>query len=158
MSTVAVYSGYRRQDVRHPLDAYGLLVPRSEGLRTTAVSFFSTKFPGRAPEGHVLLRSFLGGVGDEAILDESDETLLALVRRDMRDLLGITGEPVLTRVYRWPNATPQMEVGHLARMAAVERRLSRLPGLFVAGAGLRSTGIPDSVAEGQRAAGGPSRT
>lgn len=152
VSTVAVYLGFRREDVRHPLDAYGFLVPKSERLRTTAVSFFSTKFPGRAPAGQVLLRSFLGGDGDEAILDEADGTLLEIVRREMGGLLGITAEPVLSRVYRWPKATPQMEVGHLARMVAVDRRLSSIPGLFLAGAGVRSTGIPDSVAEGLRSA------
>jgi protoporphyrinogen/coproporphyrinogen III oxidase len=151
-STATVLLGYRRGDVRHPLDGYGLLVPRGEGLRTTALGFFSTKFPGRAPEGHVLLRGFLGGVHDQAVLDESDSRLAALVQEEMAGPLGLTGAPVLARVYRWPSATPQMEVGHLERMAALDRELAAVPGLFLTGSGLRGTGIPDTIGDATRAA------
>ena len=71
-STATVLLGYRRADVAHPLDGYGVLVPRGEGLRTTAITFSSTKLPGRAPEGHVLLRAFLGGVRDPGVLALDD--------------------------------------------------------------------------------------
>jgi oxygen-dependent protoporphyrinogen oxidase len=151
-SSATVLLGYRRDDVTHPLAGYGFVVPRTEGLRTSAVSFVSTKFPNRAPEGHVLLRGFLGGVRDAEVLRLSDEEMLATVRREMAGLLGLRGEPVLTRVFRWPDGTPQLEVGHLEKMEAVERRVSQVPGLFLTGAGLRSTGIPDSVADATRAA------
>ena len=69
--------GYRREDVAHPLDGYGMVVPRTEGLRTTATSFVSTKFAHRAPAGHVLLRGFLGGARDGGVLDLSDEEMAA---------------------------------------------------------------------------------
>ncbi len=151
-STCTVVLGYRRVDVDHPLDGYGLLVPRTEGLRTTALSFVSTKFPGRAPEGHVLLRAFLGGARDPQVLDRDDEALIETVRAEMGPVLGLRGAPVVKRVHRWPSATPQMEVGHLERVASVEARLARNPGLFVTGAGLRVTGIPDVVADATRAA------
>lgn len=151
-SSATVLLGYRREDVRHPLDGYGLVVPRTEGLRTAACSFFSTKFPGRAPAGHVLLRGFLGGTRDPDVLDLDDEALARVVRDEMGPVLGIAGEPVLARVFRWPHATPQMEVGHLDRVAEMEGRLSALPGLFVTGAGLRVTGLPDCIAEGTRVA------
>ncbi len=152
VSTAVVFLGFRRQQVRHPLDGYGLLAPRSEGVRTAAMSFFSTKYPGRAPEGHVLLRGFLGGAQDNDILSLSDDELRAAAHRDFSALLGIEGEPVLSRVYRWPAGTPQMEVGHLERVAAIERQLPAHPGLFLTGAGLRTTGIPDGVADATRVA------
>jgi oxygen-dependent protoporphyrinogen oxidase len=147
-STVTVLLGYRRERVGHPLDGYGLLVPRGEGLRTTACSFFSTKFPGRAPEGYVLLRGFLGGVRDPGVLDLDDAALVEVVGREMGPVLGLQGEPALARVYRWPRGTPQMEVGHLERVRSLEARLANVPGLFLTGAGIRVTGIPDSVADG----------
>lgn len=151
-SSATVLLGYRRADVAHPLDGYGMVVPQSEGLRTSACSFFSTKFPGRAPEGHVLLRGFLGGTRDPGVLALSDDELVELVRTEMGPVLGLRGAPVMTRVFRWPEGTPQLEVGHLDRIAEVERGLLAAPGLFLTGAGVRSTGIPDSVADATRAA------
>jgi oxygen-dependent protoporphyrinogen oxidase len=147
-STATVLLGYRREQVRHALDGYGLVVPRTEGLRTAACSFFSTKFPGRAPAGHVLLRGFLGGIRDPEVLEHDDAALGAIVVREMGPVLGLQGEPALTRVYRWPSGTPQMEVGHLERMRDLEARLARVPGLFITGAGIRVTGIPDTIADG----------
>jgi protoporphyrinogen/coproporphyrinogen III oxidase len=151
-STATVHLGYRRGSVRHALDGHGLLVPRSEGLRTTALSFSSTKLPGRAPEDHVLLRAFVGGVHDADVLSLDDAALAGTVEKEMRPLLGIEGDPVVRRVYRWPQATPQMEVGHLERLAAIERHVAEVPGLFLTGAGLRATGIPDMVADATRTA------
>jgi oxygen-dependent protoporphyrinogen oxidase len=151
-STATVLLGYRREDVAHALDGHGLLVPRSEGRRTTACSFLSTKWPGRAPAGCVLLRAFVGGIRDPTALALDDAALVALVVRELGGVLGLRREPVLTRVYRWPEATPQLEVGHLDRVAGIERRLADVPGLFLTGAGLRGTGIPDCVADGTRTA------
>jgi oxygen-dependent protoporphyrinogen oxidase len=153
VSTAVVFLGYRREDVRHALDGYGLLLPRRERLRTAAMTFFSTKYPGRAPQDHVLVRGFLGGAQDSEILDLDDAALVGTVKREAGSLLGIRGEPVLVRVYRWPLGTPQMEVGHFQRMAAVERLRSEVPGLFLTGAGLRTTGIPDGIADASLVAG-----
>jgi oxygen-dependent protoporphyrinogen oxidase len=100
----------------------------------------------------VLLRGFVGGARDPDALGLDDQALLALVARELRPVLGLRGEPVLARVYRWPQRTPQLEVGHLERVAELERRLAAAPGLFLTGAGLRVTGIPDCVADGTRAA------
>jgi protoporphyrinogen/coproporphyrinogen III oxidase len=151
-STATVCLGFRREDVANALLGYGLLVPASEGLRTTACSFFSTKFPGRAPAGCVLLRGFVGSPRDPRILDEDDPALAALVVREMTPVLGLRGAPVLARVFRWPAGTPQLEVGHLDLVAAMDRTLRAVPGLFLAGAGVRVTGIPDSIAQGTAAA------
>jgi oxygen-dependent protoporphyrinogen oxidase len=151
-SSATIALGYRREDVAHRLDGYGFIVPRGEGLRCTACTFVSSKFAGRAPEGHVLLRAFLGGTRDPDVLSLPDAELVALVRRELGSVLGLRGSPSLERVYRWPRATPQMEMGHLARMARLEAIVGGMPGLFLAGAGLRGTGLPDTIADGQRAA------
>jgi oxygen-dependent protoporphyrinogen oxidase len=150
-SSATVALGYRRDDVAHTLDGSGLVVPATERLRTNAISFVSSKFPYRAPESHVLLRGFLGGVRDPGALSLHDDEMIGVVTKELRDVLGLRGEPVLGRVYRWPAGTPQLEVGHLERMRAVERDVARCPGLFLAGAGVRVTGIPDCVADGTRA-------
>jgi oxygen-dependent protoporphyrinogen oxidase len=151
-SSATVALGYRREDVAHPLDGYGLLVPRGEGLRCTACTFVSTKLAGRAPAGHVLLRAFVGGARDPEALALDDAGLVALARREMEPVLGLRGEPVVARVYRWPRGTPQMEVGHLERMARLDDAMRALPGVFLTGAGLRGTGLPDTIADGQRTA------
>ena len=150
--TATVLLGFRRADIAHPLDGYGLVVPKTERLRTTALSFSSTKLPGRAPDGHVLLRAFLGGARDPQVLALDDHALVGTVLTEMGPVLGVRGAPVLTRVFRWPMGTPQMEVGHLDRIAALERRIAQIPGLHLTGAGLRVTGIPDSIADAARAA------
>ena len=98
------------------------------------------------------MRAFFGGARDPDILSLDDDALIALARSEAERLLGASGAPTLTRVYRWPQATPQMEVGHQARVAQLERRLAEMPGLFLTGAGLRSVGIPDGVADATRVA------
>jgi oxygen-dependent protoporphyrinogen oxidase len=100
----------------------------------------------------VLLRGFLGGVRDAEVMRLSDDEMAETVRREMGPILGLKGEPVLTRVFRWPDGTPQLEVGHIEEMQSVERRVAEVPGLHLTGAGLRSTGIPDAVADATRAA------
>jgi oxygen-dependent protoporphyrinogen oxidase len=152
VSSATVALGYRREDVAHPLDGHGLLVPRGEGLRSSACTFASAKFAGRAPEGRVLLRAFLGGARDPGVLLLDDGELAALVRRELGPVLGLRRAPVVERVYRWPRSTPQMQVGHLERMARLDGIVDALPGLFLTGAGLHGAGIPDSIADGGRAA------
>jgi oxygen-dependent protoporphyrinogen oxidase len=152
VSTAVVYLGYRRGDVGHPLDGYGVVVPRGEGLRASALGFVSTKFPGRAPEGHVLVRAFLGGAREPDVLDDDDDALVDHVSAECTPVLGLRGAPVLARVFRWPHATPQMEVGHSARMDWIDAQADARRGLYLTGAGLRGTGIPDMVADGARQA------
>jgi oxygen-dependent protoporphyrinogen oxidase len=153
-STATVALGFRRDDVAHPLDGYGLIVPRSERLRTSACTFVSSKFAGRAPEGFVLLRAFLGGARDPDVLRLPDCELATLARRELGTILGLGGAPVLQRVYRWPRSTPQMTLGHLERVARLDAMVAGIPGLFVTGAGLHGAGLPDAIADGERAARG----
>jgi oxygen-dependent protoporphyrinogen oxidase len=150
VSSATVFLGYPKERVRHALDGYGLLVPRAAGLRTTACTFVSTKLPGRAPEGKVLLRGFFGGARDPGALQMSDADLVRTLQSEMGPVLGFDGEPGLSRVYRWVDATPQLAVGHEDWIQGVEKGLPA--GLFLAGAGYRATGIPDSIGDGQKAA------
>jgi oxygen-dependent protoporphyrinogen oxidase len=120
-------------------------------LRITASTWISSKWPGRAPDGVALLRAFVGGAADPEAASLSDDELSAIAVRDVSGVLNITGAPLFTHVHRWLDAGAQHNVGHAARMQAIEARLSRVPGLFVAGSGFRSIGIPDCVADGRAA-------
>lgn len=150
--SVVVVLGYRRERVAHPLDAAGLVVPRVERRSALAVSFASSKFPGRAPQGHVLLRVFLGGALDpgRALLD--DDQLVDTSRDEVAALVGAGGEPSLVEIARWPAAMPQYHLGHVERVARIGRRLDVLPGLALAGAAHEGVGIPQVIASGQAAA------
>lgn len=143
VSTGTISLGYRRRDVEHPLDGFGLLIPRSEERPLNAFTWTSTKFDRRAPQGHVLLRIFFGGSRRPEMMDTTDETLMKIVRDELKDLLGIGAGPLFWRIYRWPKATPQYDVGHLDRVAAIEAALPR--NVHVAGSPYRGLGIPDCV-------------
>lgn len=151
-SSATVTLGYRATDVPRDLPGFGFVVPFSEGRPLLACTFASRKFAGRAPAGHELIRAFVGGARrpDLAALDEP--ALVALVRDELRALLGISGEPVLVRTQRYTRAMPQYAVGHLDRVAAIEARVATLPGLALAGAAYRGVGIPDCVRSGEAAA------
>jgi oxygen-dependent protoporphyrinogen oxidase len=151
-SSATVSVGYRRADIPHPLDGFGFVVPRVEGRGILACTFASVKYPGRAPEGMVLLRCFLGGALDERVLEKGDDDLLAVARSELGEALGVRAEPVLARVRRWPFAMPQYRVGHLDRVAAIGRVMEGVPGLGLAGGGYRGVGIPDCVRSGEVAA------
>jgi oxygen-dependent protoporphyrinogen oxidase len=151
-STATVAFGYRRDQVAHPLRGTGFVVPRSEGLALLAGTWVSSKWPGRAPAGHVLLRGFLGGGRDPRRLDASDDELIDTARGELSDLLGTSGPPLFSRFYRWTRQSPQYEVGHLHRVVNIERRLNALPGLFVTGSGFKAIGIPDCISDGRATA------
>ena len=151
-SSATITLAYRRADIPHPLDGFGFVVPRVERRALLACTFSSVKYPGRAPEGMALLRCFLGGALDAARLERGDDDLAATARAELRDALGVTAEPILVRVRRWPHAMPQYRVGHLDRVDAIERAVGRLPGLCLAGSGYRGVGISDCVRSGEAAA------
>jgi oxygen-dependent protoporphyrinogen oxidase len=151
-STATIAFAFRREAVEHPLNGSGFVVPRVEGSGILAGSWLSSKWPHRAPDDRVLLRAFAGGARDPEALARSDEELAALALNALRPLLGITGPPLLTRVYRWERANAQHEVGHLTRVTAIERAIAAHPGLFVTGSGFRGVGIPDCIADGRATA------
>ncbi|MDO8794292.1 MAG: protoporphyrinogen oxidase [Vicinamibacterales bacterium] len=150
IATVAL--AFRREDVAHPLNGSGYVVPRTESSGILAATWLSSKWPHRAPEGKVLLRTFIGGARDPGALAQSDAELVARSLAAIRPVLGIGGDPLLTRVYRFDRASAQHEVGHLDRMMAIDRRLGAHPGLFLTGSGFRGVGIPDCVADARATA------
>ncbi|MEE2637511.1 MAG: protoporphyrinogen oxidase [Acidobacteriota bacterium] len=152
-STATVLLSYPRVAVRRPRTGSGFVVPRRErqaGLM--AGSWVTSKWPGRAPKGHVLLRGFLGGVRDPDVISRSDDELVSIAHETFAKVLDLDRPPDLKRVYRWPRANPQHIVGHLSRMASIETQLKQYPGLFVTGSGFRGVGIPDCVADGRATA------
>ena len=123
-------------------EGYGFVVPRVEGRRLLACTWSSAKYPGRAPEGHLLLRGYLGG---DAWAGLTDEALVRVVREELRDLMALEAEPVLTRVFRWERAMPQYRVGHPALLSRLESQAARVPRLVLAGSAYRGVGVPDCI-------------
>jgi oxygen-dependent protoporphyrinogen oxidase len=150
-ATATVFLAYSRQDVKHPLDGVGFVVPRSLGRPILAGTWVSSKWRGRAPEGHVLLRAFFGGAAGGEALALDDGALAALARRELAALMELDAEPLWTRVFRFAGSA-QMRVGHLAAMRGLRERLGEAaPGLALAGGGYDGVGIPDCIRQGQEA-------
>ncbi|MCL7745450.1 protoporphyrinogen oxidase [Guyparkeria hydrothermalis] len=120
----SVALGFPTGMLAHPLDGFGVLLPRNQKRRTLGALFSSTLFPHRAPTGHKLITAFIGGRQDPEAVDMTDAELVRQVTRDLGDLLGIEGEPVWQRVSRWPKAIPQYELGHLARIERLDQALA----------------------------------
>jgi protoporphyrinogen/coproporphyrinogen III oxidase len=151
-SAATIALAFRRDQVADPLNGSGFVVPRVERTGIMAGSWLSSKWPHRAPEGSVLLRTFVGGARDPHALDASDDELVNMSMRALQPLLGISGQPLFTRIFRWNRANAQHEVGHLDRVAAIDRAVARHAGVYVTGSGFRGTGIPDCVADGRATA------
>lgn len=152
-SSATITLAYRRDDVPALPAGSGFVVPRGESAtRLLAASWVTSKWAGRAPADIVMLRAFAGGTLDRDLLDRDDDDLVTLAHTDLAALHGLRARPLFARVYRWIDAGPQYEVGHLARVAAIERQLARHPGLFVTGSALRGIGIPDTVADARAVA------
>jgi protoporphyrinogen/coproporphyrinogen III oxidase len=151
-SSVTVSLGFN-QSVRSSLPAgFGFLVPRTEDKRMLAATFVHNKFPHRAPESRALIRCFLGGTRDESAAQLSDEEILGILRSELRQIIGLTAEPLFTRIYKWKSAMAQYNVGHLERLDRIEVLCQQLPGLALAGNGYRGIGVPDCVRSGKEAA------
>jgi protoporphyrinogen/coproporphyrinogen III oxidase len=152
VSTATIVLAYRRSAVAHPLNGSGFVVPRTEGRGLLAATWVSSKWAGRAPEGYVLLRGFVGGTRDPSAVDLATDDLQGLVHRELAELLGIAGPPVLGRVYRWRKTGAQYEVGHLDRVGDMDRGLASHRGLFVTGSGYRGVGLSDVIADARATA------
>jgi oxygen-dependent protoporphyrinogen oxidase len=151
-SSITVGLGYDH-DVRQSLPpGFGFLVPRSEGKRLLAATFVHNKFPHRAPEDRALLRCFFAGSNAEDVSQLSDDAILAVVRNELQQILGLRAAPLFARVYKWKSAMAQYGVGHLDRLDRIERLRQQLPKLALAGNGYRGIGVPDCIRSGSEAA------
>src|SRR5262249_44969549 len=133
-------------------DCFGFVVPAIERRRILSASFSSVKFRGRAPEGKVLIRVFLGGALQPEMLTRTDDELRRIAEEELGDLLGVSGSPCLSILFRWPTAMPQYHIGHLDRLARINAGLAKLPGLALAGNAYEGVGIPQCIKSGESAA------
>jgi protoporphyrinogen/coproporphyrinogen III oxidase len=140
---------YPAEAVAHTAPMRGLMIPRREKRRIDAITWTSAKVPGRAPEGYALLRVFLGGGLPETVTMPEDD-LLPIVQEELADLLGITAEPLDYRLARWPGSYPQADVGHLARVAEIERLLPAP--FYVTGSSYRGLAVPDCIQQARETA------
>lgn len=151
-STATVNLAYHRSDIRHSLAGFGFVVPFIEKRSLIACTFSSIKFAGRAPDGFVLLRAFVGGALQPDMFALDEQEMLQRVQADLRVLVGIEKAPIFSEVMRWPRSMPQYEIGHLDRVRRIDNRLGELPTLKLAGNAYRGAGIPDCIRSGEKAA------
>lgn len=149
---IVVTLAFARDDVAHPLNGYGFVVPQVEQRDIIACTFSSVKYANRAPGGQVLLRVFLGGAMRADLLELDDAAVLSVVLRELKELLGVRSQPQLTRIVRWPNVMPQYHVGHLDRIERIDAAVAGLPGLELAGNSYRGVGIPHCIHSGEQSA------
>ncbi len=141
-----------RKDQLRPEDlCFGVVVPQVEKRRCVAISFTSEKYPGRAPEGEVFLRVFIGGAAQPELYARSDDELIEIAKEETRDLLGLKEPPIASRVVRWPNAMPQYAVGHVELVDRVRRSLMAFPSLQLAGNAYEGVGIPQCIRSAKKA-------
>ena len=144
--------GVQRNQIKHPLDGFGFVVPAVEKRRIIAGSMASVKFPGRAPEGKVLLRVFVGGALQPELGELPEDEIRQLVQEELRELIGLSGEPEFCEVVRWLGMMPQYHVGHLDLVARIEARAAAIPHFALAGNAFRGVGIPFCIHSGEQAA------
>ncbi len=150
--TAILSVAFDADQIRHPLDGMGAVIPAIENSPMLAVSFSSRKYAHRAPDGKVLLRAFVGGAKHPEMLDMDDAELRRRVLGEMDRLLGIRGEPCFEVIARWPGTMPQYHVGHKQRVARIRELAAGLRGLALAGNSYQGVGIPDCIHTGEQAA------
>ncbi|MFT5130607.1 MAG: oxygen-dependent protoporphyrinogen oxidase [Rhodothermales bacterium] len=154
VSTATVSLAFEKSALTHcrPIDGYGFVVPRAEKREILACTWTSMKFENRASEDHVLMRAFVGGDAHEELLKKGDDVVIAAVRRELKELMGLQAEPCLTHITHWPEGNPQYDVGHADRIAAIRDAASATPGLFLTSCCYDGIGIPNCIAAARRTA------
>jgi oxygen-dependent protoporphyrinogen oxidase len=151
-TSITVALGFERSAVQGQMRGFGFLVPKRERRKLLACTWAGNKFPHRTPDSLAVLRCFVGGAGGDATLAESDDTIRDTVRQEVREIAGVTAEPLFWRVFRWPRSMAQYTVGHGERIREIEARLESLPNLHLAGNAYHGIGVPDCVRMGKEAA------
>jgi len=151
-SSAVVNFAFRREDIPHPLDGFGFVVPEIEGRNIIAATFCSVKFPNRAPDGQVLLRVFVGGTMQAHLYDLEDADICRVALEELHDLIGIVKDPMWTMVTRWPLSMPQYIVGHTQQVEQIQSLAAHHEGLSLMGNAYSGVGLPDCVRSGESAA------
>lgn len=151
VSTGTLSLGFRTDDIKRPLNGFGMVIPLREKRPINALTISSVKFPSRAPDGQALVRVFFGGSRTPETLEKTDDEILAMAKEQLHDILGITAEPLFHRIFRWHNANPQYDAGHLDRIDILEKSLP--PGLHLTGCAYRGVGIPDCIHQAEETVG-----
>jgi len=152
-SSATVSIAFRREDVSVPLNGFGFIVPRIEGRRINAATFSSIKWSFRAPGDFVLIRGFVGGGHHEELVQELDDAgMVKMVLEEFDAILGLKADVRFSKVYRWFKGMPKYTVGHLDRIAVLDRTLTSHPGLHLIGCSYKGIGIGDCVHQAQIAA------
>jgi len=151
-SSATVSLAFRKGDIKKPLPGFGFIVPRVENRRINACTWSSVKWPWRAPEDTVLIRSFVGGGHHEELVSLGDKELASIILEELGEIAGIKAEPVFSKAYRWFRGMPKYTVGHLERIAAIDKKLQEHEGLFLIGCSYRGIGMGDCVKSGFDAA------
>lgn len=144
-STAIVVLGVRQSDIREDINTFGFVVPAAENRKILAGSFSSNKFAGRAPDGCVLIRCFIGGALQSELLARSDDELIEIARTELAELIGLSGKPIAKRVVRWNSAMPQYNVGHLDRANKIQEEIASVPGLSLVTNAVGGVGIASVV-------------
>lgn len=151
-SSVIMVSTHQISDFAHPLDAFGLVIPMRERRDVLAVSFSSRKFAGRAPDGSIILRTFVGGATQPHLVEKPDDKIRNMVNSELSQMLGMKSPPTKWWIARYHRAMPQYHIGHIDRVAQIEQLAAQIDGLEFAGSAYHGVGIPDSIDSGQKAA------
>lgn len=151
-SSATISLAFRKDDIKKSLPGFGFIVPRVENRRINACTWSSVKWSHRAPEDTLLIRSFVGGGHHEELVSLGDAELLKIVLEELREMIGLTAEPLFSKAYRWFKGMPKYTVGHLERIAAIDEKLKAHKGLFLIGCSYRGIGIGDCVKSGFDAA------
>jgi oxygen-dependent protoporphyrinogen oxidase len=144
---------FRRDDIKAPLKGFGFIIPKLEKRRINAATYSSIKFSGRAPDDMLLMRAFIGGGNREDLVGGLDDAAMKqMVLEEIDTIAGIRAEPILTKTYRWFDGMPKYTVGHLDRMAELDKTIATHPGLYLIGSSYRGIGIGDCINRAQMAA------
>ena len=153
-SSATILMAFDAEDCPFDKRFHGILSPAIEHEPVTGISLMSSKWPGRAPEGAVLLRGFVGGPRDQEIVKRDDDELVEIARQSFVKLLGVKKDatPLFANVYRWVGGMPQYTMGHLDRIEELEARCAQIPGFALAGGAYRGVGVPNCLDSGEKAA------